>query len=83
MTDKLSAAEIVYMAITWAEESMAQMVAGCDADDPYRAEVKDWMKQMRAYRDRRFGKPQNNPFEGAKLINMMELRQSQQLKEPT
>ena len=81
MTEKLSAAEIVYAAITWAEESMLQMIAGCDESDPYRAEVRDQLKQMRAYRDRRFGKPRNNPFEGARLVDMATLRQSQHSEE--
>jgi hypothetical protein len=73
MSEKLSAAELVYIAITWAEEGMIQMIDGCHNDDPYRADVKNQLKQMRAYRRRRFGKP-TNPFEGAKLVNMTEMR---------
>lgn len=70
---RLTAVEIMQIAITWAEESMVQMINGCEENDPYRAEVADQLKQMRAYRKRRFGKPQD-PFEGAKLLSLDELR---------
>ena len=76
MSDKLSASELVYIAIIWAEESMLQMIGGCDPEDPYRAEVKDQLTQLRAYRNRRFGKPENI-FEGAELVTMAELRRPQ------
>lgn len=72
MSEKLSAAQIVYIAISWAEESMLQMIDGCQDDDPYRAEVLDQIKQMRVYRNARFGKPKN-PLEGAVLVDAMEL----------
>jgi hypothetical protein len=68
---KLSASQIVYVAITWAEESMLQMIGGCDKDDPYRAEVLDELKQIRTYRDKRFGKPAD-PFKDARLVNVIE-----------
>jgi len=70
---KMTAAEIMLVAITWAEESMVQMIGGMPVDDPYRDEVRSQLKQMRAYRKRRFGKP-HNPFEGAKLLGIDELR---------
>jgi hypothetical protein len=73
MTEKLTSAEIIHIAVTWAEESTLQMIGGCPEDDSYRAEVADQLKQMRAYRKRRFGKPAN-PFEGASLIGLDELR---------
>lgn len=73
MTDKMTAVEIIQIAITWADESMVQMISGLSSDDPHRAEVKDQLKQMRAYRKRRFGNPKD-PFEGAKLLGLDELR---------
>jgi hypothetical protein len=73
MTERLTAVQIIHIAITWAEESMLQMINGCPEGDPYRAEVLDQLRQMRAYKKRRFGKP-NDPFEGARLVGLDELR---------
>lgn len=78
---KLTGAEIIYVAITWAEESMALMIDGCHDDDPYRAEVMDQLKQMRAYKRRRFGKP-DDPFKDAKLVSLEELRASAHTSTP-
>lgn len=69
MTDKmgkLSASQIIYKALVWAEEGMEQMV---DADPHgYGIIVSDELKQLRAYRYRRFGKPKD-PLEGAKKVS--------------
>lgn len=73
MPNKMNAAEIVRVAIIWAEESMCEMIHGCSHDDPYRKQVQDLLKQMRTYRNRRFGKPRD-PFEGGKLLGLDELR---------
>lgn len=73
MSNKLSAAQLVQIAITWAEESMMQMICGCPKDDPYRAEVSEQLKQLRIYRRQRFGKPRD-PLEGANLVDVTELR---------
>lgn len=73
MTKKMISVEIIYTAITWAEESMLQMVHGCHETDPYRAEIMDQLKQIRAYKRRRFGKP-DDPFRDAKLVSLDELR---------
>jgi hypothetical protein len=73
---KMTAAEIVYTALVWGEESMVQMVAGCHESDPYRTEVAEQLKQLRAYRKRRFGTPPD-PFEGAKPMSLEEIRESQ------
>lgn len=73
VTNKLTAAEIIYTALVWADESMDQMISGCAEQDPYRAEVISLRKQLRAYRNRRFGKPKD-PFEGAKALTLDELR---------
>jgi hypothetical protein len=70
---KMTSVEIIYTAIIWAEESMIQMINGCEDGDPYRAEVSNQLKQMRAYRKRRFGKP-DCPFKDAKLLSLDELR---------
>lgn len=74
MTEKLSAAELVRIAIVWAEESMLQMIDGLGNSDPYRAEVADQLKQMRAYSRRRFGS-RPDPTAGARLVGLDELRQ--------
>lgn len=74
MSDKMTSVEIIYTALIWAEESMALMIDGCHDDDPYRAEVMGQLKQMRAYKRRRFGKP-DDPFKDAKLVSLDELRQ--------
>jgi hypothetical protein len=71
---RLTAAELMKIAITWAEESMVQMISGCEKDDPYRADVADQLKQLRAYRKRRFGAPVD-PFKDAKKLTLDELRQ--------
>lgn len=68
---KMTAGEIVYAALVWADEGMEQMIFGCQDDDPYRAEVKDQLKQLRAYRKKRFGE-MKEPTEGAKLVNVLE-----------
>lgn len=70
---KMTAAEIIYTALVWGEESMAQMISGCAEDDPYRADVSDQLKQLRAYRKRRFPPPPD-PFKGAKLMSLDEIR---------
>ncbi|MFI5423143.1 MAG: hypothetical protein ACHQWH_04305 [Nitrososphaerales archaeon] len=72
---KLTAAELIHIAITWAEESMLQMIHGCPEGGEYRAEVIDQLKQLRAYRKRRYGKP-SDPFKDAKLVTLDELRES-------
>lgn len=74
MSDRMTSVEIIYAAITWAEESMALMIDGCHEGDPYRETVLDQLKQMRAYKRRRFGKP-DDPFKNAKLVSLDELRQ--------
>ena len=71
---KLTATEIVRIALIWAEESMHQMVDGCDRDDPYRADVADQLKQMKAYNRRRFGE-RPDPLAGAKLVSIEEIRE--------
>lgn len=70
---KRTSAEIIAIAIVWAEESMLQMIDGCQDDDPYRAEVVDDLKQMRAYQNRRFGK-RKDPTDDAKLLTLDEIR---------
>lgn len=77
MSEKLSATDLVRISIIWAEESMRQMIYGCSDDDPYRAEVKDQLRQLLAYRNRRFGKPKD-PLAGAKLVNVTEMRRDTQ-----
>jgi hypothetical protein len=67
----MTAAEIIHAALIWGEEGMQQMIHACHADDPYRAEVKDQLKQLRAYRKKRFGE-QIEPTEGARLVNVLE-----------
>lgn len=67
----MTASEIVHTALVWGEEGMVQMVRACHADDPYRAEVKDQLKQLRAYRRKRFGE-RKEPTEGARLVNVLE-----------
>lgn len=68
---KMTAGEIIHAALVWGEEGMEQMVNGCDHDDPYRAEVLDQLKQLRAYRKKRFGvRPE--PTDGAKLVNVLQ-----------
>lgn len=73
---KMTTAEIIHVAITWAEESMVQMVGGCHEDDPYRADVLDQLKQIRAYKRRRYGKPED-PFKDAKLVSIFDLKPTQ------
>ena len=73
MPNKMNAAEIVRIAIIWAEESMCEMIHGCHEDDPYRKQVQDQLKQLRDYRNRRFGKSRD-PFEGAESLGLDELR---------
>lgn len=73
MPTKMTSAEIIETAIIWAEESMEQMLFGLSDDDAHRVVVKDQLKQLRAYRKRRFGK-RIDPFEGAKLLGLDELR---------
>lgn len=68
---KMTAGEIVYAALVWGEEGMAQMVHACHADDPYRAEVLEQLKQLRAYRKKRFGE-MREPTEGARLVNVLD-----------
>ena len=68
---KMTAREIVYAALVWGEEGMEQMVRACHADDPYRAEVFAELKQLRAYRKKRFGE-RKEPTDGARLINILE-----------
>lgn len=73
MPKKLTAAEIIFTALVWGDESMSQMIEGLHDGDPYKAEVKSELKQLRAYRQRRFGKDRN-PFEGCKTVTLEELR---------
>lgn len=70
---KMTAGEIVHTALIWGEESMEQMIAGTDKDDPYHAQVKSELKQLRAYRKRRFGE-RPDPTAGCKLVSALEIR---------
>lgn len=70
---KMTATEIVRIALIWAEESMAQMVGGLADSDPHKAEVKDELRQLRAYRKRRYGSPPD-PFKGTRKVGLDELR---------
>lgn len=69
---RMTAAEVIYTALVWAEESMAQMVHGCGPDSEHGRHIADEIKQLRAYRVRRFGK-ERSPFEGSKLMSLDEL----------
>lgn len=68
MRKKLTNAQIIYKALVWAEESMAEMVHGCGGNE-YGQEVEADMKQLRAYRKKRFGE-RADPMKGAKPINV-------------
>lgn len=65
---KLTASQIVYKALVWAEESMEEMVRG--SRDENGRKVADELKQLRAYRKKRFGQPKD-PFEGVPKINVI------------
>lgn len=73
MSEKLPVKEIIRIALIWADESMLAMVHGCDEKDPYRTEVLDQLKQLRAYYKHRFGK-RRDPFEGAEFVSLATLR---------
>lgn len=73
MMPKMTAGEIVHAALVWGEEGMAQMVDACHMDDPYRAEVLDQLKQLRAYRRKRFGE-MPDPTADARLVNVLKER---------
>lgn len=75
LAEKMTAAEIIYAALVWGEEGMLSMIGGLDDSDPYKAEVSDQWKQLRAYRRRRFGK-ERSPFEGCKTVTLDEIRNS-------
>lgn len=75
MPNKMSANEIVFTALIWAIESMDQMISGTHESDPYRAELIEERRQLRAYRNKRFGKPVN-PFKDAKLVDVLSPRKS-------
>jgi len=70
---KMTASQIVYTALIWAEESMYTMIDGTHESDPHRAELKDELKQLRAYRKRRYGQP-SDPFAGATAMSLEDLR---------
>lgn len=72
MTKKLTSSEIVYKALVWAEESMEEMIRGCDGNE-YGQEVEAELKQLRAYRKKRFGASADQ-FKGAKLVNAVETK---------
>lgn len=57
MTEKLSSRQIVKRALDWGIESMYEMILGTDQKDPNRIRLESEIKQMRAYRKRRFGDP--------------------------
>ena len=68
---KLSAAEIIYKALVWAEESMEQMVDGDPGE--YGKQVADELRQLRAYRKKRFGE-RPDPLVGAKKFEAFSTR---------
>jgi hypothetical protein len=70
---KMTAAEIIYTALVWADEGLTEMINGLDDGEPHRVECINVRKQLHAYRRRRFG-PGKNPFEGCKLVSLDELR---------
>jgi acyl-CoA hydrolase len=70
----MTAAEIIYAALVWGEEGMEQMISGC-AEGEYRDEVSAQLKQLRAYRKRRFP-PAPDPFKNAKPMSLDEIRAS-------
>lgn len=76
---KLSPTQIIYTALVWAEESMAQMVDGCGPDDEYGKKTADKLKQLRAYRHKRFGK-HKDPFKDAKLVDIYDLAKEEPSK---
>lgn len=62
---KLTASQIVHIALVWAEESMEQMVDGDPGE--YGKQVADELRQLRAYRLKRFGE-QTDPFVEAERV---------------
>lgn len=62
---KLTASEIIYKALVWAEESMEQMVDGDPGE--YGKQVADELRQLRAYRRKRFGE-RPDPIAGTKKV---------------
>lgn len=70
---RMPADKIIYNALVWAEESMLAMLGGLPVADAYRVKLLDELKQMRAYRNRRFGKPKD-PFAGTRKMGIDELR---------
>lgn len=67
----MTAHEIIYTALVWGEESLTQMIVGCSPKDPYRAECEGKLRQLQAYRKRRFGK-EKNLLEGSKLVDVFD-----------
>ena len=69
--EKLSSGELVLQAFIWAEESIGEMIRGTEDSDPHRAYLLSLRKQMKAYRQRRFGKLKD-PLDGARLVSVYE-----------
>jgi len=71
---KMSASEIVYFALVWADENVEAMMTACRESDPELVKtLADNLRQMRAYRIKRFGKPAN-PMADAKLVDAVTFR---------
>lgn len=69
---KLTTAQIVKLALDWGIPSMDEMISGTDKNDPHRAVLEGQIAQMRAYRNKHYGKPRD-PFANAKLVNIFDL----------
>lgn len=75
MPKKMTAAEIILAALIWGDESMSQMVEGLHDGDPYKDDVKNQLKQLRAYRRRRFGEIKD-PTDDCKLVSALEFNRT-------
>lgn len=76
---KFSASEIVRHALSWGEESIAAMIDahtsadGVITDSKHVAYLQGLLKQMRAYRNKRFG-PKPDHFAGTHLVDAFTMK---------